>query len=131
MPGPTLPLRASWLTAKNGSSPYVQAELLLLSRRDDPSARDALEQLVSKCAREGWVLPFLGLPDAITDRVRSLPLEKIHPQLAWRLTPSTRATITQDALVQHIPLTSREASLIPLLPTHMSYSEMESSYSFQ
>jgi DNA-binding NarL/FixJ family response regulator len=111
--------RAQWIV-----SDRVQAELLLLTRRDDHVARHDLEQLVGTCAEKGWVQPFFGINDSCTDRLLSLPLDELHPGLA-RLLKSHVASVTgPEPPIRDGVLTAREASLLPLLETYMSYAEM-------
>jgi DNA-binding CsgD family transcriptional regulator len=111
--------RESWIFPD-----LARAELLLLVNRDDSSARNELERLVATCAEAGWVSPFLGLDPAAADRLRALPLEDLHPQLASHLRSRSTVEAKWDAAVDDVDLTAREKSLLPLLGTHLSYAEM-------
>lgn len=99
----------------------IQAELLLHARGGQVSSDATLRKLVTACAEKGWVMPFLGLDDRSLERIMALPLADLHPALLQQL-----ARLPQDgrgSSPQHT-LTAREASLIPLLETHLSYAEM-------
>lgn len=102
----------------------VRAELLLATGEPGDPATSRLEELVATCAEQGWVLPFLGLPDAAVARLRSLPLEELHPRLARCLAATPAAAAEPAPAATEVELTPREASLLPLLPTHLSYAEI-------
>jgi LuxR family maltose regulon positive regulatory protein len=102
----------------------LQAELLLVTGRHDAAARGELVRLVSRCADTGWISPFLGLPDASLEQVLSLPLDDLHPELAHRLAARSLDQVEEPLPARDVVITSREASLLPLLQTHMSYSEI-------
>lgn len=99
----------------------IRAEVLLAaSHRDTP----ALVHLVADCAHRDWVLPFLRLPRPAAVQLRTLPLDELHPRLAHCLDDRHMPDPEQVLVRSEIELTPREASLLPLLQTHLSYAEI-------
>jgi LuxR family transcriptional regulator, maltose regulon positive regulatory protein len=114
-----LATRAEWPVIER-----LQADLLLASRRDGTDPPPELLDVIAECRETGWVLPFLGLGPRVERMLTSLPLEDLHPRLARSLAfvaPDTPASRTDGGGVR---LTSRELTLVELLPTHLSYAEM-------
>lgn len=86
-----------------------------------PAAADALvREAVADASQDGWVAPLLGHDRAITARLRGLPLATLHPRLSVVL--AGPGTPRPSRLV--VDLTEREMTLLELLPTHLSYSQM-------
>ena len=100
----------------------LQAELVLHARTKGSSPSEALVALVAECGQTGWVLPFLGLGSRIERLLRSMPLERLHPRLDRTL--DYLAPVTPDDDRPGARLTSREMTLLELLPTHLSYAEI-------
>lgn len=135
-PGP----RAMLLAAQFGSGPSadpqrlladlsgfaapdaLQARLVLATHGNATVPSDELAELVVECASAGWVLPLLGAGRRAERLLRSLPLAELHPRLAVAL--DTLAPGRSAELSNGVRLTQREQSLLELLPTHLTYSEM-------
>ena len=68
-------------------------------------------------------MPFLGFGPRVERLLRSMPLDELHPRLASTLAfIAPRSPVRSDA--QGVRLTSRELTLVELLPTHLSYAEI-------
>jgi LuxR family maltose regulon positive regulatory protein len=110
--------RASWPVLER-----LQAELVLTTRQQGATPPDELSAIVAECGKSGWVLPFLGFGPRVERMLLALPLADVHPQLA-----SALAFIAPSAPLRRDPhgvrLTSRELTLVELLPTHLSYAEI-------
>jgi LuxR family maltose regulon positive regulatory protein len=102
----------------------IQAELLLRTHGNASAPSEDLVALVAECGRTGWVLPFLGFGPRVERLLRSTPLATIHPQLAATLDDVAPADRVDGPACARVQLTSRERSLVDLLPTHLTYAEM-------
>jgi LuxR family maltose regulon positive regulatory protein len=101
----------------------VQAELVLCSRRQGAESSEALTALLARGGESGWVMPFLGCGPRVERLLRSMPLDVLHPRLAATLASiAPSSAVREDA--EGVRLTSRELSLVELLPTHLSYAEI-------
>jgi DNA-binding CsgD family transcriptional regulator len=117
--GDLLASRATWPALER-----IQAELVLDARRNGSTPSRELVELVSGCGSSGWVLPFLGLGPRIERLLRSTQLARVHPRLARTLEYLAPADPIADPDRAGVRLTSRELSLVELLPTHLSYAEI-------
>jgi LuxR family maltose regulon positive regulatory protein len=100
-----------------------QAEVVLHTRHHGAAPSDELVELVAECGRAGWALPFLGLGPRVERLLQAIRLDEVHPGLARALTylaPTSPVSATERG----VRLTSRELTLVELLPTHLSYAEM-------
>ena len=111
--------RASWPVLER-----IQAELVLNVRANGSVPSEQLVELVRDCGISGWVLPFLGLGPRIERLLRSTRLAEAHPRLARTLDYLAPVDPIGDPDRAGIRLTSRELSLVELLPTHLSYAEI-------
>ncbi len=111
--------RATWPVLER-----IQAELVLNVRSNGSVPSDELVELVKECGTSGWVLPFLGLGPRIERLLRSTRLARAHPQLARTLDYLAPADPIANPDRAGVRLTSRELSLVELLPTHLSYAEI-------
>lgn len=102
----------------------LQAELLLNARRTGEPPSTKLIELVADAAEAGWVLPFLGMGPTVERVLRDLPLRTVHPQLERTLDYLAPALHAGAAGRSDIRLTSRELTLLELLPTHLTKAEM-------
>jgi LuxR family maltose regulon positive regulatory protein len=102
----------------------LQAELLLNARRTGEPPSSKLIGLVADAAEAGWVLPFLGMGPRVERVLRDLPLRTVHPQLERTLDYLAPALHAGAAGRSDIRLTSRELTLLELLPTHLTKAEM-------
>ena len=102
----------------------LQAELLLNARRTGEPPSSKLIGLVADAAEAGWVLPFLGMGPRVERVLRDIPLGTVHPQLERTL--DYLAPALHDGAAGHsdIRLTSRELTLLELLPTHLTKAQM-------
>lgn len=101
-----------------------EAELVLAARRHSARPPAELSTIVEEAGAADWVLPFLGHGPRVEQLLRALPLERIHPKLLRaldHLAPTVPARIDESLGVR---LTSREQSLLELLPTHLTYAKM-------
>jgi ATP/maltotriose-dependent transcriptional regulator MalT len=101
----------------------LQAELVLCAANSRTVPSTELVELVRECADTGWVLPFLGLGGRVDRLLQSIALADMHPALARTLafvSPVSASPGRSDGM----RLTSRELTLLELLPTHLSYAEM-------
>jgi LuxR family transcriptional regulator, maltose regulon positive regulatory protein len=103
---------------------WQQAELVLASRRDRTWPSNELVALLSSCAETGWVLPFLGMGTQVERLLHLAPLEKLHPKLARTLAFLAPTSPSNMPIAHGVRLTSRELTLLELLPTHLSYNEI-------
>ena len=117
--GDLLAQRATWPVLER-----IQAELVLNVRSNGSVPSDELVELVTVCGSSGWVLPFLGLGPRIERLLRSTRLARAHPRLARTLDYLAPADPIADPDRAGVRLTSRELSLVELLPTHLSYAEI-------
>lgn len=111
--------RASWPVVER-----LQAELVLTARTNVSTPRPELVELIAECGTSGWVLPFLGFGPRVERQLRAAPLERLHPRLARTLDYLAPLAHAETSPAPGIRLTSREVTLIELLPTHLSYAEM-------
>jgi len=115
------------LLADHGDWPGIdrlQAELLLNARRTGEPPSTKLIELVADAAEAGWVLPFLGMGPRVERVLRDIPLRTVHPQLERTLDYLAPALHAEAAGRSDIRLTSRELTLLELLPTHLTKAEM-------
>ncbi len=110
--------RASWPAPDR-----IQAEVLLACSTTTSTSAKLIE-LVTECAEHGWVLPLLGLGPRAEALVRDLPLATIHPQLERTLGFLAPPLPTEAVERSGVRLTSRELTLVELLPTHLSNAEI-------
>ena len=103
---------------------WQQAELVLAARRDRTWPSNELVALLSACAETGWVLPFLGMGTQVERLLHLAPLDKLHPKLARTLAFLAPTSSTNIPVAHGVRLTSRELTLLELLPTHLSYNEI-------
>ena len=103
---------------------WQQAELVLAARRDRTWPSNELVGLLTSCAETGWVLPFLGMGTQVERLLHLAPLEKLHPKLARTLAFLAPASPANLPIAHGVRLTSRELTLLELLPTHLSYNEI-------
>ena len=113
----TLGDRGTW-----SMSARIQAEVLLAVRGEHGGPSASLVSTIDEAAAEGWVQPFLGLGPRADRLLMTLPLDDIHPGLAAALSRSDPHR--EEHRSTGAELSSREVSLLELLPTHLSYSEM-------
>ena len=111
--------RAAWPVLER-----IQAELVLNVRYNGSVPSDELVALVEECGTSGWVLPFLGLGPRIERLLRSSRLARAHPQLSHTLDYLAPVNPISSPDRAGVRLTSRELSLVELLPTHLSYAEI-------
>ena len=111
--------RASWTVLDR-----LQAELVLGARQHGSTPSDALVDLVADCGETGWVVPFLGFGPRVERQLRALPLDELHPTLASTLAFIAPESPAREDGAHGVRLTSRELSLVELLPTHLSYAEI-------
>ncbi len=102
----------------------LQAELLVSARRIGSDPPPELTDLIAQCAEEGWVLPFLDMGQRVERLLRGLPLHELHPQLARTLDYLAPTPLIETAGDSGVRLTSRELSLVELLPTHLSNAQI-------
>ncbi len=103
---------------------WLQAELVLAARRDRTWPSNELVALLSSCAETGWVLPFLGMGTQVERLLHLAPLDRLHPKLARALAFLAPTSPTILPIAHGVRLTSRELTLLELLPTHLSYNEI-------
>lgn len=101
----------------------LQAELLLSARCVGEPPSHKLIELVADGAEDGWVLPFLGMGPRVERLLREIPLGTVHPQLE-RTLDLLAPPLPTDAGRAGIRLTSRELTLLELLPTHLTKAEI-------
>jgi LuxR family maltose regulon positive regulatory protein len=111
--------RAAWPVVER-----LQAELVLTTRLNSSSPSDELRTLIADAGASGWVLPFLGLGAGVERLMRSAPIDHVHPNLARALEYLAPPARGDDGSGAGIRLTSRELTLLELLPTHLSYADM-------
>ncbi len=87
-----------------------------------PRAEELLSDVVSVGATTGWVSPFLGRGDAVDELLSRLPLDRLHPELAG----IARGPVARDTnpVGAHATLSSRELTILELLPTHLAYAQI-------
>ncbi len=102
----------------------LQAELLLNARHHRAAPCDELVQLVADCGRSGWLLPFLGFGRRVERQLQAISLGDLHPQLARTLAYLAPVEAVRRDQPVGVRLTSRELTLVELLPTHLSYAEI-------
>ncbi len=110
--------RATWPTLERW-----QAEVVLHTRHHGATPSDELVALVAECGEAGWALPFLGLGPRVERLLQATKLDELHPGLA-RALAFLAPTSPVSADERGVRLTSRELTLVELLPTHLSYAEM-------
>ncbi|HEX3087365.1 MAG TPA: LuxR C-terminal-related transcriptional regulator, partial [Ilumatobacteraceae bacterium] len=103
---------------------WQQAELVLAARRDRTWPSNELVALLGSCAETGWVLPFLGMGTQVERLLHLAPLDKLHPKLARTLSFLAPSSPASMPIAHGVRLTSRELTLLELLPTHLSYNEI-------
>ena len=103
---------------------WQQAELVLAARRDRTWPSNELVALLTSCAETGWVLPFLGMGAQVERLLHLAPLERLHPKLARTLAFLAPTSPIDMPIAHGVRLTSRELTLLELLPTHLSYNEI-------
>lgn len=87
-----------------------------------PRSEQLLTDAVELGRLTGWVSPFLGHGDGIERLLRRLPLERLHPALHRTLRGRSDAAAQHRRLIE--PLTRREMTVLELLPTHLSYTQI-------
>ena len=109
--------RRSW----SGRTP-VEADVLWAVALHDA---DGLAHVVAVAARAGWVAPFLAEVPVVNAALAALPLARLHPALHEHFVgaraPGNRSTGAAPLLEA---LTSRELSVLELLPSHLSYAQI-------
>ena len=96
---------------------------MLHTRHHGTTPSDELVALVTECGASGWALPFLGLGPRVERLLQAIRLDELHPGLA-RALAFLAPTSPVSADERGVRLTSRELTLVELLPTHLSYAEM-------
>ncbi len=99
--------------------------MLLAVRPDHPASSTDLLAVVEEAAEAGWVSPFLGLGPRVERVLRSVPIGRLHPRLGRALSSLVEASRRPAPVGREAdPLTSREVTLLQLLPTRLSYAEI-------
>lgn len=80
----------------------------------------ALCEALRLAAADGWVGPLLGHGSDVTERLRRLATGDLHRPLTDALSAAERS----GSPMSTVDLTDREVTLLELLPTHLSYSQM-------
>jgi LuxR family maltose regulon positive regulatory protein len=111
--------RAGWPATER-----IQADLLLATVGSEPAPSAALSALVRDCADTGWVHPFLGFGPRVDRLLLSDAVGRIHPALRAVVASRPAAAGERTSTASSIALTERERTLLELLPTHLSYSEI-------
>lgn len=117
------PSVARELLTEAGSWPAqlrIEAKLVESCTAEPAVADTVLAEAAAEASRGGWVAPLLGHGPAVTARLRALPLTTLHPRLAAVL--AGPGPVRPSSSV--VELTERELTLLELLPTHLSYSQM-------
>jgi DNA-binding CsgD family transcriptional regulator len=110
--------RTTWPTLEGW-----QAEVVLHTRHHGATPSAELVELVTECGASGWALPFLGLGPRVERLLQAIRLDDVHPGLARALAfLCPTSPVNPDE--RGVRLTSRELTLVELLPTHLSYAEM-------
>jgi DNA-binding CsgD family transcriptional regulator len=115
------------LLAGHASWPAIdrlQAQLILNARRTGEPPSTKLVELIADAAEAGWVLPFLGMGPRVERILRELPLVTVHPKLQRTLDYLSPVLPPGAARRSDIRLTSRELTLLELLPTHLTKAEI-------
>ncbi len=81
-----------------------------------------LRAIVADVSDARWASPFLGHGPRFEEGLRALPLDELHPVVARLLAPAGGVPDATAPLVEH--LTSRELTILELLPTHLSYAQI-------
>jgi LuxR family maltose regulon positive regulatory protein len=97
----------------------VEALLVLASAADDADGGVHFEQALRLAAPGGWWAPFaleVGAVPALMDRLAA----RLPPALAqWQAARATPALVVPLTLLD--PITTREAAVLELLPSHLTY----------
>lgn len=98
----------------------IEGDLLLAlaSPRDE-----ILSAALAEGGSAGWVAPYLDLAEVLEARIGPAAIDRLHPALGRALRARGPAA-SRPAVALVEPLTSRETTLLELLPTHLSYAEL-------
>ena len=91
-------------------------------RRRHRSCRPADACRVEDAAASGWVSPFLGHGPRVDGLLRQLPLDRLHPALFQHYLPHGKPRRYRPVASEHV--TARELTILVLLPSHLSYSQI-------
>ena len=70
------------------------------------------------------MLPFLGFGARVERLLQAIPLQDVHPQLGRTLAYLAPVAAVPRERPTGVRFTSRELTLVELLPTHLSYAEI-------
>ncbi|HSL59525.1 MAG TPA: LuxR C-terminal-related transcriptional regulator [Acidimicrobiales bacterium] len=101
----------------------LEAEVLLAATEGSIAGERRLVAALRRGADAGWVSPFVLLPAALDDIVGRIPLDELHPDL-HRVRGAVDRSPAPHLAVSLAPLTTRERSLLELLPTHLTYAQI-------
>lgn len=110
-----------------GDFPIVerfQAELLIAVADPGSGAVSRVARVVERCHDAGWALPLVGMGSRADRLIGSLDLARIHPELDELLTHLRSRRSRVEDRPHPVEFTGRERTLLELLPTHLSYTEM-------
>jgi LuxR family maltose regulon positive regulatory protein len=109
--------RASWPRPER-----LEANVVIASVSPSADALPLLAATLAEGTATEWVSPFLDHGDAVERLLHQLPVDELHPRLAEALPLQYRPA--RAAIESHDGLTPREASVLELLPTYLSYAQI-------
>jgi LuxR family transcriptional regulator, maltose regulon positive regulatory protein len=105
----------------------VEAELIRCGARRDTRGAAEVRRLLADAAVNELVSPFVEQRRVVSSLVSAEELERLHPRAATAIrasSPARRLAGTAVRPTAFEPLTAREASVLALLPTHLSNGEI-------
>ena len=115
--GPFLEHVDGWLPSER-----LEGDVLGAAADATGAASLRMRSAVEDAAASGWVSPFLGHGPRVDGLLRQLPLDRIHPALFQHFLPHGKQRRYRPVASEHV--TARELTILVLLPSHLSYSQI-------
>jgi LuxR family maltose regulon positive regulatory protein len=107
----------AWLPSER-----LEGDVLRAAADATGAAATLMRAAVEDAAASGWVSPFLGHGPRVDGLLRQQPLDRLHPALFQHFLPHGKPL--RYGPVDAEQLTARELTILALLPSHLSYSQI-------
>ncbi len=115
--GPLLDDADGWLPSER-----LEGDVLRAAADATGAAALRMRAAVEDAAVSGWVSPFLGHGPRVDVLLRQLPLDRLHPALFQHFLPHGKPRRYGPVASEQV--TARELTILVLLPSHLSYSQI-------
>ena len=115
--GPLLDDVDGWLPGER-----LEGDVLCATADATGAAGLRMRAAVEDAAASGWVSPFLSHGPRVDGLLRQLPLDRLHPALFQHYLPHGKPRRHRPVASEHV--TARELTILVLLPSHLSYSQI-------